>query len=46
MMGSRDIDFSKYLSKGSVFHALKEIEVFSKATVEGGTICWPIGRTV
>ena len=41
-----DVDFSEYLSKGPVFQALKDSKVFSKATVEGGTIAWSNGADI
>ncbi len=41
-----DIDFSEYLSRGPVFQSLKDLKVFSKATVEGGTISWPNGADI
>ena len=41
-----EIDFSDYLSRGPVFDALKDRSLFSKATVEGGTIAWPNGADV
>lgn len=41
-----DIDFSEYLSRGPVFQSIKDIKVFSKATVEGGTISWPNGADI
>ena len=41
-----DIDFSEYLSRGPVFQSIKDDKVFSKATVEGGTISWPTGADI
>lgn len=41
-----DVDFSEYLSLGPVFASLRDRKLFSKATVEGGTIAWPNGADV
>ncbi len=41
-----NIDFSEYLSRGPVFQSIKDDSVFSKATVEGGTISWPTGADI
>ncbi|MEW6263141.1 MAG: DUF2442 domain-containing protein [Thermodesulfobacteriota bacterium] len=41
-----NIDFSEYLSRGPVFQSIRDRDVFSRATVEGGTISWPNGADV
>jgi len=40
------IDFSDYLERGPVFAALRDPEVFRRATIEAGTIAWPNGADV
>jgi hypothetical protein len=41
-----EIDFSGYLSRGTVFEQLKDRNLFSRASVEGGGIGWPNGADV
>ncbi|MEW6754433.1 MAG: DUF2442 domain-containing protein [Candidatus Latescibacterota bacterium] len=40
---SAEVDFEPYLAAGPVFAALRDPELFRRATVAGGTIFWPNG---
>ena len=41
-----NMDFVEYIEKGPVFKSLKNLDLFKKAFIDGGTITWPNGADV
>ncbi len=40
---SGDVDFNEYIGKGPVFEVFRDLQLFRKAKIDGGTIAWPNG---
>jgi hypothetical protein len=41
-----EVDFTEYLTRGPVFETIKDLEVFRRAQIEGGTIAWANGADI
>ena len=38
-----EVDFFEYIGKGPVFESFRDLKLFRKARIDGGTIAWPNG---